>query len=67
MDSIAEQIGCTQTTLRQWVRHYERDQARGAVVAGDERDRLKALERKIRELRNASAFFVQAELDRHDQ
>jgi len=73
--SIAEKLGCKTETLRQWVRRAQRDEkgADGALSA-DERERLKALERENRELRRtneilrkASAFFAQAELDRHDK
>ena len=69
--SIAEKIGCTQESLRRWVRQAERDRGRRAGVTTDERDRVKALEREVVELRRAneilrkaSAFFAQAELDR---
>jgi transposase len=69
--SIAVKIGCTAETLRKWVRQAERDQGVRAGVTGEERERLKALERENRELRRAneilrkaSAFFAQAELDR---
>jgi transposase-like protein len=70
--SIAGKVGCTPQTLLTWVRQYERDtgQREGATTA--ERERVKALEREVRELRRAneilklaSAFFAQAELDRH--
>ena len=70
--SIAEKIGCTKETLRSWVRQAERDRGRRPGLSSDERERLKALERENRELRRtneilrkASAFFAQAELDRH--
>jgi transposase-like protein len=56
--------------LHDWVRKHEIDTGRD-VVASAERDRVKALERQVRELRKAneilrlaSAFFAQAELDR---
>ena len=72
IESIAGKIGCTAETLRRWVRQSERD---GGVREGPttaEQQRLKALEREVRELRRAneilklaSAFFAQAELDRH--
>ena len=71
MRSIAEKLGCTPETLRKWVRQAERDTGRRAGLTTDERERLKELEREIRELRRAneilrkaSAFFAQAELDR---
>ena len=60
--SIAAKIGCTHETLRKWVRQAERDQGRRAGVTSSERERLKELERE--NLRKASAFFAQAELDR---
>jgi len=74
MASIATKIGCTTQTLRKWVRRAERDQGVRAGLTSDERERLKALERENRELRRtneilrkASAFFAQAELDRHGE
>jgi transposase len=69
--SIASKIGCTAETLRKWVRQAERDSGRRPGLTTDERQRLKDLEREVRELkraneilRKASAFFAQAELDR---
>src|ERR671916_3466665 len=69
--SIAQKIGCSGETLRNWVRQAERDQSRRAGPTTDERERIKALERENRELRQAneilrkaSAYFAQAELDR---
>jgi len=72
MASIAAKIGCTAETLRLWVRRSERESGGGAEGAsGDVAERLKALERENRELRQAneilrkaSAYFAQAELDR---
>jgi transposase-like protein len=69
--SIAAKIGCTAETLRRWVRRHERDTGQREGLNTPDRDRLKALEREVRELRKAneilrlaSAFFAQAELDR---
>jgi transposase-like protein len=69
--SIASKIGCAGETLRKWVRQAERDQGLRDGTTSEERDRLKALERENRELRQAneilrkaSAYFAQAELDR---
>jgi transposase len=69
--SIAAKIGCTAQTLSNWVKQAERDQGTRAGLTTDERQRLKALERENRELkqaneilRKASAYFAQAELDR---
>jgi transposase len=69
--SIAPKIGCTAETLRRWVRQAERDQGLCPGPTREEQDRIKALERENRELRQAneilrkaSAYFAQAELDR---
>jgi transposase len=69
--SIAAKIGCSGETLRNWVRQSERDQGVRPRATTDERERIKALERENRELRQAneilrkaSAYFAQAELDR---
>jgi transposase len=71
ISSIAAKIGCTGETLRGWVRQAERDQGQRAGLTTDERERIKALERENRELRQAneilrkaSAYFAQAELGR---
>ena len=72
--SIAAKIGCTAETLRKWVRQAERDQGLRAGPSTDERERVKALERENRELRQAneilkkaSAYFATAELDRRSK
>jgi transposase-like protein len=72
--SIAAKIGCTGETLRKWVRQAERDQGIRPGLTSDEQDRMKALERENRELRQAneilrkaSAYFAQAELDRRSK
>ena len=69
--SIAAKIGCTAETLRRWVRQGERDQGVREGPTTGEQQRVKELEREVRELRRAneilklaSAFFAQAELDR---
>ena len=69
--SIAAKIGWTAETLRGWVRQAERDQGKRSGPTTDEQERIKALEREVRELRQAneilrkaSAYFAQAELDR---
>jgi transposase len=74
MSSIASKIGCTGETLRKWVRQVERDQGKRPGLTSDERERVKALEREIRELRQvneilrkASAYFAQAALDRRSK
>ena len=69
--SIASKIGCTAESLRRWLRQAERDAGMRPGATTDERERMKALERENRELRQAneilrkaSAYFAQAELDR---
>ena len=70
--SIAGKIGCTGETLRKWVRQGERDSGVRPGATTAEQQRIKDLEREVRELRKtneilklASAYFAQAELDRH--
>ena len=69
--SVASKIGCSAHTLNEWVKKAEVDSGRRAGVPTDLADKLKALERENRELRQAneilrkaSAYFAQAELDR---
>ena len=71
IESIAPKIGCTPPTLHEWVKRHEIDTGLRDGVTSDERERIKALEREVKELRRAneilktaSAFFAQAELDR---
>ena len=71
IESIAGKIGCTAETLRRWVRQGERDRGVREGPTTAEAQRVKELEREVRELRRAneilklaSAFFAQAELDR---
>lgn len=70
--AIAPKIGCSAQTLCNWVRQYERDTGQRDDVTTVEAERIRALERENRELKKAneilrlaSAFFAQAELDRH--
>jgi transposase len=69
--SIAAKFGCSAETLRKWVRQSERDAGQRAGPTTTEQQRIQALEREVRELRQAneilrkaSAYFAQAELDR---
>ena len=71
ISSIAAKIGCRSETLRRWVRQAERDQGLRGGPTTAEQERVRALEREVRELRQAneilrkaSAYFAQAELDR---
>jgi len=71
IESIAPKIGCVAQTLHEWVKQHEIDTGVRDGLNTDERERIKALEREVKELRRAneilklaSAFFAQAELDR---
>ncbi len=68
---MASKIGCSAHTLNEWVKKAEVDAGRRAGVPTNLAEKLKALERENRELRQAneilrkaSAYFAQAELDR---
>jgi transposase-like protein len=65
--SIAAKIGCSGETLRNWVRQAERDDGLRPRPTSEVSERIKALEREVRELRQAneilrkaSAYFAQA-------
>jgi transposase len=69
--SVAGKIGCAPQTLHDWVRKTEIDSGKRPGVTTDMAEKMKALEREVRELRQAneilrkaSAYFAQAELDR---
>ncbi|WP_114857441.1 IS3 family transposase [Azospirillum brasilense] len=60
ISSIAAKIGCTPETLRGWVRQAERDQGKRPGPTTDEQERIKALEREVRELRQANEILRKA-------
>ena len=69
--AIAPKLGCSPDSLRVWCQQAERDAGERAGLTTAEKDRIKDLEREVRELRQAneilkkaSAYFAQAELDR---
>ena len=72
VSSIAAKIGCTAQSLNEWVKKAEVDSGVRGGLPTEVAEKLKALERENRELRQAneilrkaSAYFAQAELDRH--
>src|SRR5512134_379309 len=72
--SISSKIGCAPQTLNEWVKKAEVDGGRRAGMPTEMAERLKALERENRELRQAneilrkaSAYFALAELDRRSK
>ncbi len=71
IQSIAAKIGCSGETLRNCMRQAERDRGVRVGPTTDKRERIAALERENRELRQAneilrtaSVYFAQVELDR---
>ncbi|MGB3167764.1 MAG: IS3 family transposase [Alteraurantiacibacter sp.] len=58
--SIAPKIGCTAETLRRWVREAEKAAVPGAAARAEEAARVKALEREVRELRQANEILRKA-------
>ena len=71
VSSIAAKIGCSPATLHEWVKKTAVDSGKRAGLPSDVAEKMKALERENRELRQAneilrkaSAYFAMAELDR---
>ena len=69
--SISAKIGCAPQTLNEWVKKVEVDTGQRGGITTEMAEKMKALERENRELkqaneilRKASAYFAQAELDR---
>jgi transposase len=70
VESIAPKIGCVPQTLLEWVKRVEVDTGARVGTTTAEAQRVKDLEREVKELRKAneilklaSAFFAQAELE----
>ncbi len=71
IESIAGKIGCAPQTLLEWVKKTEINTDKRTGVTDEVAEKMKALEREVRELRQAneflrkaSAYFAQAELAR---
>lgn len=71
IQSISAKFGCTAETLRRWLRQTQKTHDAQNEAASSDSERIKALEREVRELRQAneilrkaSAYFAQAALDR---
>jgi len=69
--SISSKIGCAPQTLNEWVKKVEVDTGQRGGITTEMAEKMKALEREVKELkqaneilRKASAYFAQAELDR---
>jgi transposase-like protein len=72
--SIAAKIGCAPNTLNDWVKRAEVNSGQRAGIPSEMAEKMKALERENRELRQAneilrkaSAYFAMAELDRRSK
>jgi transposase-like protein len=72
--SISAKIGCSGQTLNEWVKKAEVDSGSRAGIPTEMAEKMKALERENRELRQAneilrkaSAYFAMAELDRRSK
>jgi len=72
--SISSKIGCAPQTLNEWVKKAEVDRGDRTGITTEMAEKMKALERENRELRQAneilreaSAYFAQAELDRRSR
>lgn len=72
--SIAAKIGCSAHTLNEWVKKAEVDSGKRAGIPTEMAEKVKALERENRELRQtneilrkARAYFAMAELDRRSK
>jgi len=70
VESIAAKIGCAAQTLHEWTKKAEVDAGARSGVSTGTAAQVKALEREVRELRQAneilrkaSAYFAQAELE----
>ena len=68
VESMAPKIGCVPSTLLDWVKQSEVDAGGRPGTTTAEADRVRSLEREVKELRRAneilklaSAFFAQAE------
>jgi transposase len=69
IQSVASKLGMSSETLRKWLRQEATDRGLRPGMTGGERERIRELEREVRELRRAneilkaaSAFFAR-ELD----
>src|SRR3546814_14015617 len=60
VESIAPKIGCTPTTLLDWIKRTEVDRGVRPGVTTEESERMKAWERENRELSRANAILKTA-------
>ena len=72
--SLASKIGCSGETLRNWIKEAEISKSLRTGRTMHVRERIRVLEREVRELRQvnqiprkASAYFAMAKLDRRER
>ncbi len=58
--SVSSKIGCTAQSLHQWIGKAERDSGRKPGLTTDMAAKMKALEREVRELRQANEILRKA-------
>ena len=56
--SVAGKIGCSAQTLNEWVKRAEVEDGRRAGIPAETAEKMKALERENRELRQDEALFA---------
>jgi transposase len=59
---IGAKLGVHHESLRIWVRRAETDAGQGPGLTTDERERMKELEREVRELRRANEILKSASI-----
>ena len=60
ISSISSKIGCTPSSLYEWIKKAEVDTGQRAGVPSDVSEKLKSLEREVRELRQANEILRKA-------
>jgi transposase-like protein len=72
--SVSSKIGCAPHTLNEWIKKSEVTSGKRAGISSEMAEKVKALEREVRELRQAneilrkaSAYFAMAGLDRRSR
>jgi transposase len=62
MQSVSRKLGVGAETLRKWVRRSEIDTGARPGLSTDERQKMKELEREVKELRRANEILKAASL-----
>ena len=58
--AIASKLACSPDSLRSWCHRAERDAGKRAGLSSEEKNRIKELEREVRELRQANEILKKA-------